>query len=158
MSNCSICGSEIFDGSDLCHNCKENEAPKTEKNTKDIKPTSETMDGKTIAILSYCTFVGWIIAIIMHGSNKTEIGAYHLRQALGIYIFGFGLFLAVFLIGIIITIILPMLGLFFYFTNTALWFAMVGLMVWGLITAINNEMKAIPILGDMAQKMFAGIK
>ena len=155
MSNCSICGSEIIDDSVLCHNCKEKEAPKSETNTT---ISNGNMDGKTIAILSYCTLVGWVIAIIMHGSNKTEIGAYHLRQALGIYIFGFGLFLAVFFVGLIITIILPMLGLFFYFTNTALWFAMVGLMVWGLITAINNEMKAIPILGAMSQKMFGGIK
>ncbi|NVO02957.1 MAG: hypothetical protein HXX09_09695 [Bacteroidetes bacterium] len=157
MSNCSVCGSEIFEGSDLCHNCKEKETPKAENNSN-TAPKADVMDGKTIAILSYCTFVGWIIGIIMHGNNKTEIGAYHLRQALGLYIFGMGLFLAVFILGLIITFIAPFIGIFFYFTNMILWFGMIGLMVWGLIIAINNEMKPIPFIGEMSQKMFAGIK
>ena len=157
MSNCSVCGTEINDGTDMCQDCTSKTSANNSNNSANTSTANEA-DGKTIAILSYCTFVGWIVAIIMHGNSKTEIGAYHLRQALGLYIFGFGLFLAIFLLGIIITFVAPFVGIFFYFTNIVLWFAMIGLMVWGLITAINNEMKAIPIIGDMSQKMFAGIK
>ena len=37
-----------------------------------MSETSE--DGKTIAIISYITLIGWIIALVMHQSNKTSLG------------------------------------------------------------------------------------
>jgi hypothetical protein len=41
--------------------------------------------GKNVAILSYLWIPGWLLALILHGRNKTEFGAFHLRQALGIW-------------------------------------------------------------------------
>ena len=42
--------------------------------------------GKTVAIIAHLTFIGWIIAIIMNSSNKTEIGSFYIRQTLGIFL------------------------------------------------------------------------
>ena len=45
-------------------------------------------EDRTVAILSYITIIGFIIAIVMHSSKKTAIGAYHLRQCLGLLLTG----------------------------------------------------------------------
>ncbi|MCK7460757.1 MAG: hypothetical protein MZU84_01060 [Sphingobacterium sp.] len=43
-----------------------------------------TKEDNTAAILSYIYILGWIIAFLLYGKNKTEFAAYHLRQALGL--------------------------------------------------------------------------
>ena len=50
-------------------------------------PVSED---KTVAILSYVTFIGFIVAVILHGNKKTRLGSFHLRQALGLWITAIG--------------------------------------------------------------------
>ena len=55
-------------------------------------------NGKTIGIISYLTLIGWIIALVMHSSNKTEQGAYHIRQSLGLIV----LYVAVWIINFVI--------------------------------------------------------
>jgi len=109
-------------------------------------------DPKTIAIISYFTWIGWIIAFVIFGSNKSQFAAYHLRQSLILHI-----------LAIVIGILRAMF-LFSFFGWTFLWISwllFIGLFVlWliGLIAAINGQEKPIPLLGDTAQKWFAGIK
>lgn len=43
-------------------------------------------EGKTLAIVSYFTFVGLIIAIIMNLEKKNSFTAFHIRQMLGLII------------------------------------------------------------------------
>ena len=43
---------------------------------------------KTVAILSYITPIGWVIALILNQSKKTELGSFHIRQALLLMITG----------------------------------------------------------------------
>lgn len=106
-------------------------------------------DGKTVAIISYITWIGWIIAYIMHSSNKTSLGAFHLRQSGFIYLASilFSIFTFVdFGVGIIKLIVgLAQIGLFI------LW-------IIGLLGAINGEEKKVPVIGDMAQNILSGIK
>ena len=42
--------------------------------------------GKNIAIVSYITIIGAIAAIFMNQENKNEFAAFHIRQALGIFV------------------------------------------------------------------------
>lgn len=44
-------------------------------------------EDKRAAILAYITLIGYIVAIVMHGNNKTKIGSYHLKQATGLILF-----------------------------------------------------------------------
>ncbi len=112
-----------------------------------------TMDGKSIAIISYLTIIGWIIAYVMHSNNKSQLGAFHLRQSLFLMLTGFttaiaqSLFFFIPLLGWLISILLylVLLGLF------VLW-------IIGLIAAINGEEKKVPILGDKAQQLLKGIQ
>lgn len=110
-------------------------------------------DGKTIAIVSYLTIIGWIIAYVMHGSNKTSAGAYHLRQTLLLHIIALCLWILNMLF-----VFIPFLG---WLINIVIMLAGIGLFVlWllGLIAAINGEEKPMPLIGVQAHKMFSGIK
>lgn len=112
-----------------------------EDQTRQIVPVSD--NGKTIAILSYITLVGFIIALIMHSSNKTSLGAYHLRQMLLLVIIGVA-------VGFIAWI--PIIGWLIWIVT---FIGLAILWVFGLIAAANGEEKPMPLLGDKAQEMFA---
>jgi uncharacterized membrane protein len=99
-------------------------------------------EDKTVAILSYITIIGFIVAIVMHGNKKTKLGAFHLRQALGIVVSGF----CIGFIGII-----PILGWIVLVIGMIL-LAVVWLM--GLIAAATGQMKPAPLLGKYYQKWF----
>lgn len=106
--------------------------------------TAVSTDDKTVAILSYITLIGFIVAVVMHGSKKTKLGTFHLRQALGLWITGIVCWIGLMVIPVIGWIALPfvMLGLFV-------------LVVIGFIAAASGQMKPVPLLGDKYQKWFA---
>lgn len=111
--------------------------------------------GKTVAILSYITLIGLIIAFILHNDdkNKSELGAFHLRQAIGIFATGMALSIAQF-----IFVFIPFLG---WLINVALTVSMIALFVFwilGIISAINQEKKEVPFVGAFYQNLFSGIK
>ena len=39
-------------------------------------------NAKLVAILSYITLIGWIVALILNQQKKTPLGSFHVRQAL----------------------------------------------------------------------------
>ena len=101
-------------------------------------------NGKTVAIISYITLIGWIIAFIMNNNNKTEFGSYHLRQSLGIILVGIALAIVNSFLNI------AMLG----------WIIQIGIIVFwilGFIGAVQGEKKPVPLLGAQFQEWFKGI-
>lgn len=100
-------------------------------------------DDKTVAILSYITVIGFIIAVVMHGNKKTKLGTFHLRQALGLWITGIACWVVLMVIPVIGWIAMPfvMLGLFV-------------LAIIGFIGAASGQMKPVPLLGEKYQKWF----
>lgn len=112
-------------------------------------PQATADNGKTVAIVSYMTLIGWIVALIMHGNGKTPLGAFHLRQMLGLMIFG----IAVTIIRIPLLFI-PFLG---WGINLGISVGLLVFWVMGLIAAVNAEEKPLPIIGDLFQKWFVSI-
>lgn len=114
---------------------------------------STTDDGKTVAIISYLTLIGWVIAYVMYGSNKQPLSAYHIRQSLGIMITGFLFYILQFMlfyvpfIGWLITLIMIPIGLLLF----VCW-------IMGLIAAINGEEKPVPLIGNKIQEMLSSLK
>jgi uncharacterized membrane protein len=92
-------------------------------------------DAKTISIISYLTLIGWVIAMVLHGNNKTELAAFHLRQSLGLM-----------LTGLVLSFI-PLLGLLLALVMLVFW-------VLGLISAIKEEQKPLPLIGEFYQQFF----
>ena len=108
--------------------------------------------GKTVGILAYCTLIGFIIALILNGdqSNKSSLGTFHIRQALGIFLTSFSIGIAS-----MVLVFIPILGWLVimgaYITVFIFW-------ILGLIAAINGEKKVVPILGVFYQDLFKSIK
>ena len=109
-------------------------------------PTAAAAEDKTIAILSYLTLIGLIIAIILNTNKKTKLGAYHLRQTLGFFLTCVAAGFCQFILALI-----PFLG---WLCILALWLALVVLWFMGLIAAINGELKPMPIVGPYYQQWF----
>lgn len=110
--------------------------------------TQTSDDGKTVGIIAYLTLIGWIIALVMHSSNKTEFGAYHIRQMLGIALVGFALYV----IGVVITIAIG--------NGIIAWIFQIAIVVFwllGFIGAVQGEKKPVPLLGEQFQQWFKGI-
>ncbi len=103
-----------------------------------------TDNGKTVAIIAYITLIGWIIALIMNNGNKTALGSYHVRQSLGIMC-----------VAVVLSILGGFLGI--WILSTIINLALLVLWLLGLISAVQGEMKPVPVLGEQFQEWFKGI-
>ncbi len=117
--------------------------------TTNINQPAQQED-KTAAILAYITLIGYIVAIVMHGNNKTKIGSYHLKQATGLILFSIASWLALMIIAF-----LPFIGFLTLFLSPVLWILILVLVIMGVINAANGAMKPIPVLGTLFEKWFA---
>lgn len=109
-------------------------------------PPSAATDGKTVAIVSYLTLIGFIVAVILNGSAKTRLGAYHLRQSLGLMLAS----IALMIVGGILMMI-PFLG---WLITMCGWLGLFVLWVMGLVAAANGQFKPVPLVGEQFQKWF----
>jgi uncharacterized membrane protein len=114
--------------------------------TTDTSPAAPASEDRTVAILAYITIIGFIVAIVLHSSKKTALGAFHLRQVLGLILtaIGFGVCVAV-------LAFIPILGWLFIGCG---WLALLALAVIGLINAASGQMKPVPVLGEKYQQWF----
>ncbi|MGA9639070.1 DUF4870 domain-containing protein [Flavobacterium sp.] len=101
-------------------------------------------ESKNIAIISYFTIIGAVIALFMNNDKKSAFASFHIRQALGI-------FLSFFLIGYFI-------GYFDSWTiSSAFYLFYFILWIYGFMSALQGEMKSIPLLGEQFQKIFKNV-
>jgi uncharacterized membrane protein len=112
--------------------------------TPPATPATAATEDRTVALLSYLTIIGFVVAIILHSSKKTQLGTFHLRQALGIIVTSFVNMVLIF-IPIIGWIMMPVVII-----------CLIVFLILGFIGAINGKMKPVPILGVHYQKWFAG--
>lgn len=129
-------------------------------NTPPTTPAPTTED-KTVAILSYLTLIGFIVAIVMHSSKKTKLGAFHLRQALGLILTSIAAWICVIITVVVLSFLLalikpllflvPILAMLIWLAFAA---SLIALWVMGFIAAINGQMKPMPLVGELYQKWF----
>ena len=93
---------------------------------------------KLVAIVSYITLIGWIVALILNSNKKTSLGSFHIRQALLIMIAG------------VVVSWIPYIGWILGLILFVFW-------IIGLIAAINGQEKEVPLIGAYAQKWFRGL-
>ena len=115
----------------------------------------EMPNDKTVGIVSYLTFIGFLVALIIHnnGNNKTDFSSFHIRQALGIILAGVAVYVSLIFIAII-----PLVNLLLVIVYPVI--AIVALYIWykGIIGAIRGEMKPVPIIGEEIQKILSSVK
>ena len=96
------------------------------------------MDTKTTGWVSYITFIGWIVAMC---AGDKEGAKFHLNQSLVLWI-GY----LIMMIASKILIFIPILGAIAVFGAYIFLFVM---WIMGLIAAINQEEKELPIIGTI---------
>lgn len=102
----------------------------------DINEVSK--DGKNIALIAHLTLIGWIIALVMNNTTKSEFGSFYIRQVLGL--------------GLCILVLS-----FIPFLKWILGLGIFVLWVMSLISALNGEKKLTPILGAHFQEWFKSL-
>jgi len=95
-------------------------------------------DGKNIGIIAHITFIGWIIALVMNSSNKTEFGSFYIRQMLGL-------------------LIIAMVTTWIPFLNLVMWLVLLVAWIMSLIAALGGEMKPTFLLGKQFQEWFKSL-
>jgi len=106
------------------------------------------MNQKTLSILSYVTIIGWIIAYIKGKElqPKNDLVTYHLKQGLGFFILSI-------IVNVILSVVvytIPSLGILNYLSLILL-----VLWVFGIINAVNEQKKPIPVIGAMFEDKFS---
>jgi len=103
-------------------------------------------DGKTAAVLAYCTLVGTLIAwsINADAECKTTFASFHIRQAMGI-------FLSFFLLGYLV-------GYADHWSATAAFYVFYLLQwMYGFSGVLQGKCISVPVLGAYYQKWFSKI-
>lgn len=100
-------------------------------------------EGKTMAIVSYFTFVGLIIAIIMNIEKKNIYTTFHIRQMLGLIIM-------LIFSNLVEKYVNSWLG-------TAFWVLTFSGWLYGLYWASKGKDELIPLIGSMFQDWFKNI-
>ena len=95
------------------------------------------MSSKVTSVLSYFGLIGWLIAFF--AGTKDDKSIYHLKQ-------GFGLILLSIVFGIVIQILVR-ISTSLALVGTVLWIVLLVLFIFGLINAIKEENKPLPIVG-----------
>lgn len=104
------------------------------------------MDKKTLAIISYISIIGWAIAYFQYKDKPRDaFVTYHLKQSLGIAIISI-------LLGIALNVLVrisPALAILGYAN-------IIILVLWilGIINAINERMRPVPLVGGMFENKF----
>ena len=100
-------------------------------------------EGKTIAIISYITFIGTIVAYFMNNTKKNTFASFHIRQMIGLALLGL-------INQYAITAINGTIGLIIAVALFVLW-------IIGIIGAVKGEEKAVPVIGDQFQEWFKNV-
>ncbi len=124
-------------------------------------PPGSAVEDNTAAIVSYLFGIGLIIAVVMHSSKKTLLGACHLRQALGLVLVAIAGTILLFGLGTVVILMsgVPLIGWMLlnglYCLAWAFRIGMIILSVFGILAAVNREQKPLPLFGAISQRVFA---
>jgi uncharacterized membrane protein len=112
------------------------------------KRKTNIMSNKTISIVSYLSIIGWVIAYISYknANSNASLCRYHLKQGLGVSIISILINIILVIIASVsssIAIILSLVGL-----------GVIILWVFGIINAVNEQEKPVPLVGGQFENKF----
>jgi uncharacterized membrane protein len=99
----------------------------------------------SIAIISYLTLIGLVIAFVMNNEKKQPFARYHIRQSLGLNVTGIALGLVN---------VIPILGWIISIIGV---FVLLYMNIMGIINAVNRKEKPLPILGKQYEEWFKSV-
>jgi uncharacterized membrane protein len=101
--------------------------------------------GKDIALISYLTIFGLIIAFVMNNEKKHDFAKFHIAQSLGLFLTA---------IALSVISLIPFLGWIIWIVGI---FVLLYMWIKGLINAINSKEEVLPILGHKYAEIFKNL-
>ena len=101
-------------------------------------------EGKTLACVSYIPIFGTLIAYYLNADRKNSFTSFHVRQALGVFLF----------------YLICAISVSNYDSSTlrlCLWTFFGALIMYGFIMALLGKEQTIPAIGPLFQKWFSNI-
>ncbi|GAW96251.1 MULTISPECIES: DUF4870 domain-containing protein [Colwellia] len=92
-----------------------------------------------VAVISYFTLIGWVVAMVIYDKHQSSLASFHLRQSLGLIITG------------AILSLIPLVGWILNIAVVVAWAV-------GLYCAIKGREYKVPLLGDSYQQHLDFIK
>ncbi len=106
---------------------------------------NQQKEGKEIALISYLTLIGLVMAFVMNNDKKFEFAKFHIRQSLGLFLTAIALsFIA----------IIPILGWIVWIVGV---FLLLYMWIKGLMNAMNGKEEVLPILGEKYAEIFKNL-
>jgi len=104
-----------------------------------------TLQARNLAVVSYLTLIGTLIAFFINKDKRNPLVSYHVRQALGLWLLemAFGYFIG---------------GFNDWMITISFWIFFGVLFIYGILGALAGKMNPIPVLGDLFQKLFSNIQ
>ncbi len=100
--------------------------------------------GKGLAIVSYITLIGTLIAFFVNRDERNDFVSFHVRQALGLW-------LTQILLGYFIS------AFDSWMISISFWVFIMVLIGYGIFGAIGGKYNEVPLLGPFYQNIFASI-
>ena len=143
MAFCSMCGTQIADGTSTCAACAGRAA------TVPATPVASAggMADNIAGMLSYVTIIPAIIFLVMEPYNRNKFIRFHAFQSIFFAVAWTALWIALSIFAHI-----PLLG----WLSILMWplIGLAGLIIWVilLLKANQGQMFKLPMIGDMAEK------
>ena len=108
-----------------------------------------------VGILAYLTIIGFLIGLILNNDKAGEqkkFGAFHLRQALGLHLGSFILYIAFAFVSALFFAIGSLFGFIANLLFAVIVLVILAFMIIGLMGAIEGKTKPLPLIGDYINK------
>jgi len=99
---------------------------------------------KTLALVAYITLIGTLVAFFMNQEKQDDLVAFHVRQALGLWLLQL-------LLGYFVG------GFDSWMITLSFWVFFIVLFLYGIFGALAGKKTAVPILGPFFQKIFKSV-
>ncbi|MCG2462012.1 hypothetical protein K8352_14730 [Flavobacteriaceae bacterium F89] len=98
-------------------------------------------EGKTMAVISYLTFIGLLIAFVVNNERNNAFTKFHIGQSLRVVILVF--------VNFVIGRILPnSLG----YIHGVVGLCIFGLAILGIVNAVNGRSQKLPVIGSIGDQ------
>lgn len=100
---------------------------------KELSPAERLKMAKLVAIISYFSLIGWIVAMVIYDKHRSAFASFHLRQSIGL------------IITFAVLTLIPLVG----------WVLNIGVVVAWIVAvyyAIQTKKFKVPLLGNIYQE------
>ena len=152
MAFCSLCGTQIADGTTICAACAARAQAAPAGAPAAATASTGGMADNVAGLIAYITPIPSIIFLVMEPYNKNRFVRFHSWQNIFFFIALIALWIAYLIVATVLAFI-PILG---HVVAFLLWLGLfIGqFVIWIilLLKANGGQMYKLPIIGDMAEK------